>query len=193
MANIKTVALNREDFEKIIKTISRGFTHNNVKHKPNKQIATILTVQANLGLRIGDVMNLTMKSFIEDGDRHRIDIYEEKTRKYRKFTVPNEIFNFIELYALRNQKKENAKLFTISERTVQRHLKYVSDYLGKNRISTHSFRKFFATEIYKNNNCDIMLVKKLLQHAYVSTTQKYIGLDDKLVEEALENHTFLPI
>ena len=193
MANKTTVALSREEYEKITSTISNGFIYNRRHFKPNKQIATILTIQGNLGLRIGDVMSLSLNSFLRDGNRYRIDIIEEKTKKKREFTVPIEVYNFIKMYSLEQNLKPQAKLFTITERTVQRHLKYTCDYLGIERVSTHSFRKFFATQIYINSNYNIMLVKQLLQHANASTTQRYIGIQRKEVEEALDNHVIITI
>ena len=65
------------------------------------------------------------------------------------------------------------------------------DWLGYENISTHSFRKYFATEIYKNNGYDIVLVQHLLQHSSAAITQKYIGIDTKQVEDALQGHVQL--
>ena len=67
-------------------------------------------------------------------------------------------------------------------------LKKAVDYLGYNDISTHSFRKFYATNIYINNNYDIMLVKELLQHASIETTQRYIGIGSEQLEKAIQNN-----
>ena len=67
-------------------------------------------------------------------------------------------------------------------------LRKVCDYCEYEEISTHSFRKFFATQIYKENDYDIMLVKRLLQHSSATTTERYIGISSKKVEEALRNH-----
>jgi site-specific recombinase XerD len=53
-----------------------------------------------------------------------------------------------------------------------------------NEISTHSFRKFYATEQYKANENNILLVKELLNHSSVSTTQKYIGIKSEQIEKA---------
>jgi len=64
----------------------------------------------------------------------------------------------------------------------------VADYLGYENIGTHSFRKFFATEIYLNNDYNIILVQQLLQHSSVAVTQKYIGITSEMQEKALEGH-----
>lgn len=55
-------------------------------------------------------------------------------------------------------------------------------------VSTHSFRKFYATQIYINNNYNIMLVKELLQHASIETTQEYIGIGSEELEKAIQNN-----
>ena len=84
-----------------------------------------------------------------------------------------------------------AKLFDISDRAVQKQLKIVCDYLGYDNISTHSFRKFYATEIYKNNDCDIELVRHLLQHSSTAITQRYIGIQPPKIEQAISKHICL--
>lgn len=81
----------------------------------------------------------------------------------------------------------------MTERTVQRHLKTVCDYLGYRDISTHSFRKYYATEIYKNSHYNIALVQQLLQHSSAAVTQRYIGIQPWKIEEAIEGHLQLDI
>ena len=58
-------------------------------------------------------------------------------------------------------------------------------------ISTHSFRKWYATEIYKNNGYDIALVQRLLQHSSAAVTQRYIGIEPQRIEKAIEGHATL--
>lgn len=178
------LAVTEEQYDKIIETIREGFPN----HFPNNRIATILVVQANLGLRVGDVLNLKLNDIIKDGNRYRLDIVEEKTTKKRTFTVPTEVFNYIKMYTLENGIKPTAKIFPLTVRAVQKHLKACCDYLGYTNISTHSFRKYFATEIYINNQFDVRLVQKLLQHSSIVTTQRYIGISDERTEKALSNH-----
>lgn len=187
--NKKTVALTEDEYRKIIGTIRSGFVCSDGHIvKPNNRIATILTLEANLGLRISDILKLRLSVIIRDGNRYRLDIVEQKTQKKREFTVPMEIFIYIQNYALENNINPAAKLFPISERTVQDHLQKVCVHLGYENISTHSFRKYFATSIYVNNNYNIELVRVLLQHSSVAITQRYIGLQRKEIESALQSH-----
>lgn len=192
MANKRTLAITFEQYKVIINNIQNGFiTKDGRIFKPNHRISTILVVQANLGLRIGDILNLKMTSFVKDGDRFRLDIIESKTKKKRVFTVPTQIYNYIKIYSLENKIGDNRKLFDISDRAVQKQLRIVCDTFGLEGIGTHSFRKYFATQIYVNSNYNIQLVSQLLQHGSITTTQKYIGIQQKDVEDALNNHVYL--
>jgi len=187
--NKKTIGLAEEQYRNIISTMRSGFVCSDGHIvKPNNRIATALTLEANLGLRIGDILQLRLSAIVRDGERYRLDIVEQKTKKKREFTVPTDIYIYIQNYALENNINPNAKLFAISERGINKHLKLVCDYLGYEGIGSHSFRKFFALSIYKNNHYDINLVRVLLQHSSTVTTQRYIGLQSQQIENALQNH-----
>lgn len=187
MANKRTVALTREEYEQAITMLRTGFEWNGVQYKSNSRIATIEILQATLGLRLGDILKLTLNSIVKDGDRYRLDIVEEKTGKLRTFTVPTEIYTFILDYAIEKQIGKNEKLFQITERQVTRHLRHLFEKMGMNveKYGSHSFRKMFATQIYRDNDFDIELVRVLLQHSSVATTQKYLSISSKQVECAL--------
>lgn len=189
--NKRTRAINEDTFILIINTIRQGFCHEGVRHKPNDRIATILVLEYNLGLRVGDVLNLTMNSFVKDGDRYRLDLYEQKTGKFRNFTVPCEVYQFVRDYAYRNNICVTARLFPITERAVLKHLKVTVDFLGVEGVGTHSFRKGFATNIYVNNEYNIELVRELLQHSSVVITQRYIGMGSKELEQAIRGNVKL--
>jgi len=188
MANKKTVSLTTEQYDNIIDTMRNGFIFEDVQIQPNDRIANVLVLEGNLGLRVGDILQLHLNDIIQDGNRYRLDIEEDKTEKERTFTVPNEIYNYIKQYCTENNIKSKARIFQITERAVQKQLKLVCDYLGYERISTHSFRKYFATEIYINNNYNIEMVRRFLQHSTARNTQKYIGIETKDYEEALQKH-----
>ena len=159
--------------------------------RPNHRIAVALMLEGNLGVRISDILQLRLSSIIKDGNRYRLDVVEKKTKKKREFTVPIEIYSFVQEYAIEYKISPKAKLFSITERAVQYHLKKVCDYLGYEGISTHSFRKYFATDVYVNNQYNIELVRTLLQHSSVTTTQRYIGIQSEQVESALQKHVKL--
>lgn len=193
MANKKTRALTDDEFAQIIQTIQRGYiTADGKKIKPNIRVSVALTLQANLGLRIGDIINLKLSDIVKDGNRYRLDITEQKTGKKREFTVPNEIYTYLQSYALENSIRPNQKLFPITVRQVQKHLQITAAYLNLENVGTHSFRKFFAVSVYNNNNYNVELVRTLLNHSNVTVTQRYLSIENRLVELALQNHIMLP-
>lgn len=196
--NKKTVALSEEQYKNIINTIFNG----GQGFRGSKKIATALVLEANLGIRISDILKLKLSDIIKDGERYRLDIVEQKTQKKREFTVPQEIYLYIKNYCYDNKIESDEFLFPSSStrkdiplntQTVQRMLRIVCDYLGYNDldISSHSFRKFFATRVYQNSGYNVVLVQTLLQHSSPEVTQRYIGIGTKQVEEALKNNTFL--
>lgn len=185
--NKRTLALTTGQYKEIVTALKEGF----LNCRPNNRIATALVIQSNLGLRISDILKLTLNSFVKDGARYRLDITEQKTSKSRTFTVPMEIYNYIKLYCLENSIKADETIFPITERAIQKQLKLVCEYLSIEGVSTHSFRKYYATEIYKNSGYNIALVRTLLQHSSVATTQKYIGVSSTDVEDAIMGHMCL--
>ena len=192
MANIKTVSLTMEEYSSFIRTIPQGFVYfdesgKQHKFRKNEQLAIVLQLQANVGLRIGDILKLRLADIVKDGNRYCFNDYvEQKTRKKRSFTIPNNIYSFICTYAMEKGISKEEPLFKVSERAIQKQLAIVCDYLGMERVSTHSFRKTFATTIYNESGYNLELVKELLQHSSSATTQRYIGVSSKQVETALQ-------
>ena len=185
--NKKTNALTTEQYEEIITTMKQGFCG----FRPNERIATALVLEGNLGLRISDILRLRLCDIVKDGDRYRLAITEQKTGKERVFTVPFVIQQYLENYCLRQGIGRAALIFPFTERAVQKQLAIVCDYLGYEGISTHSFRKWYATSIYTNSGFDIALVQRLLQHSSASITQRYIGIEPQRIEKAIEGHAKL--
>lgn len=185
--NKKTKALTTEQYKEIIQTMKEGFCG----FRSNERIATALVLEGNLGLRISDILKLRPCDIVRDGDRYRLEITEQKTGKRRVFTVPLVIQQYIENYCLRNGIRQNALIFPLTELAIQKQLHIVCDYPGYEGISTHSFRKWYATEIYKVNGYDIALVQRLLQHSSPAVTQRYIGIEPQRVETAIQNHAQL--
>lgn len=182
--NKKTVAITAEQYREIIQAMRDGFSG----CRPNERVAMALVMEANLGLRISDIIKLRLCDIVHDGDRYHLEITEQKTGKKRVFSVPLVLRQYIENYCLRNKIRDCDRIIPLSERQIQKQLQIVCDFLGIKGVSTHSFRKFFATEIYRSNGYDIALVQRLLQHSSAATTQRYLGVEQARIEQALQNH-----
>ena len=176
-----TRPLEINEYKKILECVSNGFTYGDNKvFRPNPKLALVLTLQANLGLRIGDILELKVSNF-RNG---KLEIKEDKTDKLQYRDINPHIVSLIMEYALENKLNKDDKLFNVSVRAVQKQLKIVCDYLQYENISTHSFRKMFATMQYELNNNNLELVKELLNHSSIATTQRYIRVSQSQINKA---------
>ena len=89
--NKKTLALTTEQYHDIINIMRTGFSG----CRANNRVATALVIEANLGIRISDILKLRLSDVVRDGERYRLDITEQKTGKARTFTVLTELYNYI--------------------------------------------------------------------------------------------------
>ena len=75
--NKKTKALTEQQYKEIIHYLKSGF----MGCRPNERAATALVLEANLGLRISDILQLRLCDIVRDGDRFHLEIVEQKTGK----------------------------------------------------------------------------------------------------------------
>ena len=54
------------------------------------------------------------------------------------------------------------------------------------KISTHTFRHFFGTTLYETTN-DLALTQEAMRHSDLSTTRRYVHLNEKRIQDALCN------
>jgi integrase len=181
-----------EEYKQIMNLITEGFTYfedNKEKtFRPNSKLYLALTLQASLGLRIGDVLSLTPNNF----RMGKLIITEDKTDKMQNREVNPQIIELVKDYAIEEGIKANDKLFNrLGVRAVQKQLKIITNYLGLENISTHSFRKMYAVNVYEQNNNNIELVKELLNHTSIATTQRYIRVKQKEINAASKKVNFI--
>lgn len=180
--NKRTVALTTQQYKEIIHTMKRGFTG----CRPNERIATALMLEANLGLRISDIIRLRLSDIVRDGERYRLAITEQKTGKSRTFTVPLTLYQFVRCYCIDHGIPADAVIFLLTERAIQKQLKLVCDYLDIKGVGTHSFRKFYATEIYRNNGYNIVYFYDAMGRGLIlsvdATGRITISLDSDMFE-----------
>ena len=179
-----TRPLEKSEYKRIMELIESGFTYTEgdkeKTFRPNHQIALALTLQANLGLRIGDVLSLKVSNF----KGNKLEIREDKTDKLQYREVNPTIVNIIKDYAIDNKLSKNDNIFSIKVRVIQKQLKIICNYLELDNISTHSFRKMYATLQYELNNNNIELIKELLNHSSIATTQRYIRVSQEAINKA---------
>ncbi len=112
--------------------------------------------------------------------------------KRKKWLAPNVKRNSIRLFFLpRLPASRSSGQYYEQFKNGGQGFAHVCEYLGYEGISTHSFRKWYATEIYRSNGYDSALVQRLLQHSSAAVTQRYIGIEPQRIEKAIEGHAEL--
>ena len=183
--------LEYDEYMTIITLCQKGFTYKDeygVKHifRPNKQLAMTFMLQANLGLRISDVLKLKPSTFKND----KLEVIEKKTGKLQYRTINRNLKELIYEYALENNIKSNDYLIQVKVRAIQKQLSIIANYLNLTNISSHSFRKLFGVTVYNKTNGNIELLKELFNHSNISTTQRYIKVSQKQIDEVSSSIDF---
>lgn len=185
MGRYTTNVTTEKEYTDIINLLKTGYIDNEgIKHRPNRQVATILVLECNLGCRLGDIIAMTTDSVIKENGVYKLNIKEQKTKKKRSFIVPLPIVEYIEEW-----KKDNhinsGRLFDISEPAVWKALRAVTSYLGLENVSSHSFRKCAAQTLYEKSGYDVALVSQWLQHSNTAITQTYLKRNSRQMETAI--------
>ena len=157
----------------------------------------ILTLFLNCGMRLSELCGLNLSDIRPDGtirllgkgNKERIVYLNDAcTAAIASYLAvrPNEGVNANDKNALfisRNKRR-------ISNKTVQ-HL--VKEYLekaglGGQGFSTHKLRHTAATLMYQHGNVDIRVLKDILGHANLGTTQIYTHISDRQIKSAIDSN-----
>ena len=159
----------------------------------NEQVKKAFLLSCFVGLRLGDVRELTWAKVMNtpDGNTQYVHVWMEKTQKPINVPLSNEALRYME-------KKEDpdAKLFKLptSDATINYHIKkWMKAAKIDKKISYHCSRHTFATMML-TLGADLFTTSKLLGHANVTTTQIYGKIIDKKKTEAvnLVDNLFTP-
>ncbi len=174
--------LTMEEYKLIIQTM---YEQGHCGFRPNPTIALILTIEGSCGLRINDCLRIRLSDIYKtDDNKFRIKIKEQKTGKYRDSFFYDDLYYKLSEYCVEHGRKKDEPIFQLSSRQVNKYLNKITSYLGlSGNISSHSFRKLFATEIFRLT--DIHTVSSVLNHSNINTTVRYLAKNPN-VDSALE-------
>lgn len=179
------------EFVQPIKNLKQIETIKKLLKQQNLRDYCLFTVGINSGLRISDLLNLTVNDVIEKGKmKDRIRLREKKTNKFKDFPLSDNAKLSIKEYLKTRGYKENEPLF-ISRKNKgfllrQQAYKIINDVaksIGiKDKIGTHTLRKTFGYHAY-NNGYDITLIQKLFNHSTPAITLRYIGITQEELDD----------
>lgn len=170
---------------------------NVVEGKNSERDYAILTLFLNCGLRLSELVGLNYTDISSD---NTIKIFG-KGAKERTIYLNDACISAIERYMKvrpkdgvnANDKKAlflSNRLSRISTRSVQN---IVEKYLNKSGLgdkgySTHKLRHTAATLMYQHGNVDVLVLKDILGHENLGTTEIYTHLADEQVQKAIESN-----
>jgi site-specific recombinase XerD len=157
----------------------------------------ILTLFLNCGLRLAELCALNLSSISGDGTLTVVGKGNKERMVYLNSACLEAISKYLPvrhnegvpasdknaLFISRNKRR-------ISPKTVQ-HI--VKTYLEKSGLgdmgySTHKLRHTAATLMYQHGNVDIRVLKDILGHANLGTTQIYTHVSDKQIKQAVDSN-----
>lgn len=156
---------------------------------------TMCLAMLDAGLRVGEMVALKLEHV--DLATRRITVREGKGAKDRRVPVIDRLAEAVSgWYERRAEEVGEDCPWVFPTRTgnpvhpnnVRRFVKREARRAGiaeADRVSPHTLRHTFATDVL-NETGNLELVRRLLGHADISTTQMYLHLADSDVEEALQ-------
>lgn len=165
---------------------------------PNKERDyCILTLFLNCGMRLSELCGLNLSDIRADGtmrllgkgNKERIvyinDACDAAIKSYLAVR-PNDAINYADRNALfisRNKRR-------ISNKTVQHIVKTYLEKagLGGQGLSTHKLRHTAATLMYQHGDVDIRVLKDILGHANLGTTQIYTHISNTQIKNAIDSN-----
>ena len=157
----------------------------------------ILTLFLNCGLRLAELCSLNLSDITEEGSL----TVTGKGNKERLVYLNDACMSAIKEYlAVRPHEglpvtEKNALFISrnhrrISPKTVQHIVKTYLEKsgLGNMGYSAHKLRHTAATLMYQHGNVDIRVLKDILGHANLGTTQIYTHVSDKQIKHAVDSN-----
>ena len=170
----------------------------NAVEGPNKERDyCILVLFLNCGMRLSELCGINLSDIRADqtlrllgkGNKERIVYLNDACREAISAYLavrPNDNIEFADRNALfisRNKKR-------ISNKTVQHIVKTYLEKagLGEQGLSTHKLRHTAATLMYQHGNVDIRVLKDILGHSNLGTTQIYTHISDTQIKNAIDSN-----
>ena len=187
-----TRPITQDEYRILVKTVNDGYTDNNIVHKPNPRLATIMILERNMGLRLSDIIKLKREDIFHDGTGYRLDIVEKKTKNKRYLRVDDAVKHYLDSYC-DSIGVTAGRIFTITDKAVWKALREVTSYLKLQKVNTHSIRKLAGITIYKETKHDIEAVREFYGHSSIDMTKRYIEQTPETLSNAIHNTVDIPI
>lgn len=163
-----------------------------VLKKQSERNYILFMLGINAGLRVSDILPLRVR----DVRGEYIDVIEQKTGNPRPIPINDSLRRALTKYI--KGKKDNEYLIKsregtnqpISRWTAWNIIREAGREVGLHNLGTHSMRKTFGYNYYRNTK-DIQALCKMLGHSDQEITKRYIGIEEDFIREQYLKHTNL--
>lgn len=144
------------------------------------------------GLRISDILKFKVRDV---RGKDKIKLREKKTGKEKSFPINTKLKREIAKYV--DGKKDYEYLFPsrqgknapISRQQAYNIMSAAGKHFGLDNLGTHTLRKTFGYHMYRQTK-DAITIQKILNHASVEITLRYIGITQDTMDVAMKNLSF---
>lgn len=164
---------------------------NAVDGKHKERDYCILTLFLNCGLRLSELVGLNVTDIRPDNTARVLGKGNKERIIYLNSACVNAIENYLKVRPMDGVKDRNALFISahlkrMSPKTVQALVyKYLEKIgLDSQGYSCHKLRHTAATLMYQHGNVDIRVLKEILGHENLGTTEIYTHLNTQLMENA---------
>lgn len=170
---------------------------NSVDGANQKRDFCILTIFLNCGLRLAELCSLNVGDIKADGTMTVTGKGNKERLVYLNDACRNAVSEYLAVrpnegipYPHQNALFISRNHRRISPKTVQHIVKTYLDKagLGGQGFSTHKLRHTAATLMYQHGQVDIRVLKDILGHANLGTTQIYTHVSDAQIKNAIDSN-----
>lgn len=165
---------------------------------PNKERDyCILTLFLNCGMRLSELCGINLSDIHSDGTLRLLGKGNKERTVYLNDACNEAIKAYLSvrpndgiIYTDRNALFISRNKRRISNKTVQHIVKTYLEKagLGGQGLSTHKLRHTAATLMYQHGNVDIRVLKDILGHANLGTTQIYTHISNTQIKNAIDSN-----
>ncbi len=155
----------------------------------------IITLFLNCGLRLSELVGLNLRSIRPDGSVVILGKGNKERIVYLNSACVDALNKYLRVRPSEGLKDRDALFISrqknrISPKTVQHIVKKFLDKagIGESGYSVHKLRHTAATLMYQHGDVDVMLLKELLGHESLATTQIYTHVANEQIKSAIDSN-----
>ena len=187
--------------QKIKKSLPKYLTLNqsidlleSIDGKNRERDYCIITLFLNCGLRLAELVGLNLSDVFDNNTMRVIGKGNKERTIYLNSACVSALNDYLSVRAFGDDVKDKNALFLsrlkkrISPKTVQHIVNTFLERagLGGRGLSTHKLRHTAATLMYQHGNVDVLVLKGILGHENIGTTEIYTHIVDDQLKSAVD-------